>query len=384
MLAYNTAHLKNRDLRTAAEEACRKGYIPEETLQTVKAQLPDPLYTPNMFVRIGLFLLTAIIQLAFAGLMLLMTDGNGVEGMLFITGLIAYGILEFFVRSGHYRSGVDDALLWGSIGFMYGSLLAMLSHVEGGTALWLLLPFLLLGIIRFKDTFCTALLLVNLAAIIVWYCSQMGDAGMAAAPFIVLVGSGLGLWMVVRSEKSWHHSLYSNCWHVAKSVLLLLLYAAGNVYMIGEVANHMDAPMPAGSPVATGFFWLWTVLIPFAYIGWGIRKKDRIILDAGLLLIAAVVFTVRYYYSIMPLEQVMVLGGLVLVSLAAWLIRYLKTPKKGFTYEVIPDDTPEWAKRQIESLIIAETMARPAAVAPEQGFEFGGGQSGGGGASSSY
>ncbi len=387
MLAYNTTALEHDRLREAGEDVFRKGFIEEEQLKAVRMAYAPTLYTPNLFVRIGLFLLTGVILLAFLGLMLLMSDGHGWEGMLVVGGLITYGMLEFFVRSGHYRSGVDDALLWGSLMMVISGLLAAFSKsmdVTTGFAFWFCLPFLAWGVLRFKDTACTALLLVDIAAIIVWHSFELGTVGMLAAPLLVLVLSAMGLWWVCRREETWTWSVYNNCWTTAKGTLLLLCYGAGNVYLINEISAVYGDLAVQGSTVLGWFFWIWTVLVPFAYIWYGIRKKDRLVLGAGLVLIAAAVFTVRYYHSIMPLETVMVLGGALLVSVSAWLIRYLKTPKHGFTYDAQPDDTPDWAKRQIEALLIAQTMAHTAAAAPEKGFEFGGGESGGGGASGGY
>jgi hypothetical protein len=101
-----------------------------------------------------------------------------------------------------------------------------------------------------------------------------------------------------------------------------------------------------------------------------------------MILLAAIVFTVRYYHSIMPLETAMVLAGLALILTAWGLIRYLKAPRRGFTYE--EPETPSLAdKLRLESLIIAQTYT-PAAHTPGNDMNFGGGSGGGGGASGDY
>jgi uncharacterized membrane protein YgcG len=128
-------------------------------------------------------------------------------------------------------------------------------------------------------------------------------------------------------------------------------------------------------------FWITTVLIPLIYIFLGIYKKDRILLRAGLILVAAIVFTIRYYHSVAPLEVVMTFAGIGMIAIAYFLIRFLKTPKNGFTSEEV--DEGEMDALQLESLVIAQTFNKAGAPAKD-GFEFGGGDGGGGGASGEY
>ena len=63
------------------------------------------------------------------------------------------------------------------------------------------------------------------------------------------------------------------------------------------------------------------------------RKDDFDGARMGLILIAAIVFTVRYYYHVLPAETAMMLGGLIMIAIAYSLIKYLKEPKYGFTDE---------------------------------------------------
>jgi hypothetical protein len=125
-------------------------------------------------------------------------------------------------------------------------------------------------------------------------------------------------------------------------------------------------------------------LVPLAYIARGIQKKDTILLRSGLLLVGAIVFTVRYYHHLMPVETAMVAGGLLLTGTAWALLHYLSIPRHGFTREAPID--PHWMdKLHVEALVIAETF-RPGqpAPAPDKGFEFGGGTGSGGGATGGF
>ena len=61
------------------------------------------------------------------------------------------------------------------------------------------------------------------------------------------------------------------------------------------------------------------------------RKKDVVLIRVGLLLIAAIIFTIKYYYHIAPIEVTMATAGLLLTGVAYALSVYLKEPKYGFS-----------------------------------------------------
>ena len=100
----------------------------------------------------------------------------------------------------------------------------------------------------------------------------------------------------------------------------------------------------------------------------------------GLILIAIAAVTFKNYYHVLPIENTLVLIGLVTLGGSYWVIRYLKTPKYGFTSEELQQDTIAGGIN-VESLIIATSQ-----LDAPQGTEnrFGGGDFGGGGSSSSF
>ena len=95
-------------------------------------------------------------------------------------------------------------------------------------------------------------------------------------------------------------------------------------------------------------------------------------------MIAAIVFTVRYYHHVAPLEVAMSIGGTIMILLAYIVTQYLTPPKHGFTHA-----EPNYQKLKgllnLESLIVTETFNQATPVEPEKGFDFGGGSAGGAG-----
>jgi uncharacterized membrane protein YgcG len=168
-----------------------------------------------------------------------------------------------------------------------------------------------------------------------------------------------------------------------KITALICLYIGVNYYAVREASvsmMHMELAEGANIPLAW-LFWIFTVCIPLLYIYLGIQKKDVIFLRVGLALVAAIVFTIRYYYAVAPIEIAMTVGGAILVALAYVLIKYLHQPKHGFTSEGI-EDKEMTGKLAIEALVIAETFS--AAQPADNTTNYGGGSFGGGGASGDF
>ena len=175
---------------------------------------------------------------------------------------------------------------------------------------------------------------------------------------------------------------YQNCLIVAQIVSLIVLYAAGNYYIVQTLSDELNGG--SGKPIPFGIiFWTWTIILPLIYVGFGIRKKDVILLRTGLLLIAAAVITFRNYYHILPIGTALTIAGAVMLGIAYSVMKYLKTPKYGFTCAE-PDDADLMDHIKVESLIVAETFSTAPAAPANDGSKFGGGDFGGGGSSSTF
>lgn len=73
MIAYNKLWLANLRLQADVKENLNKGYITVEEFKNIKDKYPVGFYTPGLFARIGLFILTIIV----------VTFANGILSLLF-------------------------------------------------------------------------------------------------------------------------------------------------------------------------------------------------------------------------------------------------------------------------------------------------------------
>jgi hypothetical protein len=389
MIAYSSASLDNLYIQEQAAIAKEKACITTEEQQAIAAAHPVDLYSPNVYMRIGIFILTTIILLFSFGLFALMANSGGDAGfstLCLFFGAGAYGLAEYMVREKkHFKSGADAALIWGA-GI---SLLTAIGIITDGNApvwVWCLLTCVISTyfVLRFADVSMSIVAHLALLGLVFSLFENMGGMAKVVIPFMVILVS-LGVYLLSVSLAAVHtYRHYKKCLQMIQVCALITLYLGGNYFVVRELSIEMfHLDLLPGQDIAGGwFFWILTVLVPLVYISAGIRRKDRILIGTGLLLIAVMVYTIRYYHSVAPLEVAMTLGGMVMIGIAYALIRYLKTPRHGFTADSAGERHAMEAL-QIESLVIAQTMSHAATPQPDQ-YQFGGGSGGGGGASGEY
>lgn len=387
MIAYNKTWLDNAIVQEEVKQAFRRECITPEEKARIEAAYPVGFYTPNVYIRAGLLLLTVfIVYLFFCLLVMIFGIDRQWRILTTVLAFIVYCALEFLVRATkHYRSGVDQGLLWTSVGLLSAVILSL-----SGSSAWqeylLIFVIALYATLRFADTIMAAVAILALLSGILYACTSMEDTGRLIAPLLIMSVSFLLYQLARRSRKSerWRH--YAHCCAFAEITTLITLYLAGNYLAVEELGNAIfySSPLePAQSIPAGWLIWVCTAIIPLIYVYSGIRKKDVILLRIGLLATAASIYTVLHYYSVMPPETVMTLSGIILI-IGSWaVIRYLRTPKHGFTSQA-EDTTNLLENLPVASIVLSEVQ--PHSVATQQGTDvkFGGGTGGGGGADGSW
>lgn len=387
MIAYNNEWLNNLLVRNQSDEARKKNCISKTAQEQIHAVYPVGFYTPNIFIRIGLFILTMIIvQFAFGLVSLVLLSAMQEEhfgGLFIFYGLLVYAGLEFMVKKNHYKSGVDDALMWMAAGSLIGGLnaVARVSPQTNAIVIFIVALFLFL---RFTALLMAVVASLALPAIIFFSVIRFGDIGKAITPFILMIAAAFIYFFARRLLQYERWKQYTKGLLAISIVALVCFYVSGNYFVVREASVAMfNLDLKEGESIPFGWlFWVFTVAIPILYMVRGIQKKDAVLLRVGLLLVAAIVFTVRYYYHVIAAETAMVMGGILLIAVAYALIKYLHEPKYGFTSEE-QDNAFLMDKLQIESLVIAQTFTGPQLPA-DTGTQFGGGTGGGGGASGEF
>ncbi|QJD94495.1 sugar porter family MFS transporter [Mucilaginibacter robiniae] len=397
MIIYNKNWLNNLRLHQQIDADQAADILTSDEVTAIKSKYPVGFYSHGIILRIGFFILTIVLLIFACGLLSLMaSEVRIVEsfGWLLFLGIGTYVVLEYIVReNNHYRSGVDDALMWVAGGLFTGSFIWLIETIdtagyENSHAIGISVFVLLLAgyfTLRFADILMSVVTSVAFLSAVFFIWNKLGALGIATIPFIMMLAS-VSIYLIGKRFNRHPKALYyANCLIAVQLIGLVTLYLSGNYFIIDQLGSQLTPNTSfEHAPVRLGWlFWLWTILVPFFYIAIGLRKKNVLFLRLGLLLVAATVFTVRYYYHILPTEMALILGGGILLALVYAVVRYLKTPKQGFTYaETATRNKMDQLK--VESLLVAQTTPHTPHIPIEHPDRFGGGSFGGGGSSSSF
>jgi hypothetical protein len=383
--AYNNIWVDNIENQEIIQDWHKKNVLNSEQLEAAKTNYPVGFYKANAFVKIGLFLFTNMVSAASIGFLSIFlvpildesSFGLGVLS-LFYGGFFFY-ILEYFIKKNNfYRSGVDNALLYGALACL---ITAFAAFSDFDLPLWTyyLFSFVICtaAFIRYADPFVT----------IVWYILLLlfsfdvittFPLGKVILPFVFMLISAL----VYFGFKWWkgheENAYYTASQDIIESLAAATFYLAGNYYVVRE-GNTLLNSLPESIQIDFApLFYLITALIPLLYIFMGLKKHDRKLLIVGILATAFSVFTYRAYNSNMPLEWALLIAGIHLIMLSVSTINALKIPKLKLTSK----DTGKHKYQDFEAFIINQAINRT--NDPSDQTQFGGGDFGGGGAGANY
>jgi hypothetical protein len=393
--AYNSNILFNTSVKRKAENWLAQKLITEEQFISISNYYNTYSYTPNIFVRIGLFIFTCFIVLASLGMyFLLFSSGfNTGSGFYEITSLLyaiaCFTALELLIRKKQvYKAGSDDALLYVGLISISLFIFSLMSSFETDSPIVFfssLLPILFAACVRYADRLVTFAVTVCMYAIVFLIVQNLcGTFAKLIMPFAFMAFSAFLFFQLHYLHRKERMHYWHSCLALAKFVALLILYASGNYYIIRESGEEFfDLHLLPGQDIPLAvFFYVFTAVVPFIYVYLGLKNKDKILLWAGLLVFAAGAITFKYYFSMGHPEITLTLGGALLILIAYFSIQYFKKPRHGISFEE-EQDADSFLKTNAEALIIMEGLKQES-PAIQNDFKFGGGQSGGAGSGGSF
>ncbi|MDB5202200.1 MAG: hypothetical protein JWQ27_1609 [Ferruginibacter sp.] len=376
MIAYRKDWLRNLAVNLEAKSALEKQLITEQERVAIGQQYPVGFYMPHYFIRLGLFFLTLLVicfLVALLGFFVFDLNESSLKTLAFVTALAAYISLEWVVKTKlHYASGIDDGLMWAAI----------FAFVIGGWAVFdltdyniALLAFFVCGFfaLRFVDILVSLMAWAALASFFYFTLIKMGMADLI--PFILMGYAAVSYFLL----RKFNIDRLSNYYYIPGKLLeyfsLFLFYASGNYFVVRELQQLISTDK---TPIFLygNIFWALTFIVPLFYIFFGIRRRNRLFIHCGVLLIAAIVFTWRQYHYLMPLEICLTISGAILIAACWSLFHYLKLPKHGFSSR----SAAGLPATDNDALIVSETFQPQEEITPR----FGGGSFGGGGTTGSY
>ena len=393
MLAYSSTWIKALEISREAKCWLASRLISGEQYQALKAAHTTPLYTPNIFVRIGLAIFTAIGVGATAGFSSLILGPYGSTGISIWLGMVGIGCvvaLEYRIREKSlYCAGIDDALLYSSIALLFGGIIILLYSVDSGHSSFIhaviALPILVAATVRYADRLTAIAAYGCLLWIISYPMFEGGPLSQAMLPFVLMLVSGVAYVVSIRFIQRDELSNWRKPLMAVEIASLFSCYLASNYFVVREATENllmMDIPEGGNIPYASLFYAL-TIGIPIAYVALGLKKRDSILLRVGLIVAALSALTFANYFSLGHPEWVLTIAGGALFAIAALAISYLKTERNGITHERLLVSQLE--SLNAESILVSQTLGTTPQE-PVKDFKGGGGGGdfGGGGASEKW
>lgn len=407
MIAYNRTYLDNIALLQKAKYWFAQKLLSQEQYKAITEKYVSKFYTPALFVKIGLFIFTYVLISAaismYSILFVMMLDG-GSEGFMGFTSLLfaagCFFILEHLIKTKNiFRSGIDEALLYAGIGFTYGFLAFLFMDLtfrsEDMFLFYSILSIPLLGaaVARYADRLITLLLAICVYVTFFLLVMKIGELAKMIMPFALMLLSAIIYFIVkkptpssiAQSPSQWEGrgGPYASCFVVFECVALIVFYLACNYFVIRESSiEFFDLELAEGEDIPLAFlFYILTALVPISYVYFGLKRKDKTLLWVGLLLVAVAALTFKHYFSLGHPEVTLTLAGSIMIIIAYFSIKYLKTPKHGITYEEETDED-NFLKTNAEALVIAQSFSQQSQ--PQNNPKFGEGGFGGGGAGSKF
>jgi hypothetical protein len=392
MILYNRERLDNLLVLEQVKKWYKKGLLNMEQVMAIISASQPAYKRSHILYRTGVFLLTTVILFSSSGIFgLLFNSFNGEDSlkiMMFLASFIIFGYLFMYVRNKHhYKTGVDDALLYNGLLLFIGAFQWTFNRFDGDFFLFMVitsLPVILIASTLFIDRFLSLVSFAAVITLVFLLTLKAGIWGKMLLPFILMAVS-LVIYFLMRAWKN-NRKLYlwKECFEQVGFGSLITLYLSGNYYVVREASVMlMNIEIRPGEDIPFAFlFYAFTLVVPLVYIFIGLKERLYSFLNLGLLFVALSVLTIRYYYSIMAVEVALLAGGFILL-LVSWLVmRYLKTPKYQITVGQ-DEDVNKGFNLTAEALVIAQSFHQQPAAA-EEGTQFGGGEFGGGGAGSKY
>ncbi|HEY6438157.1 MAG TPA: hypothetical protein VIY47_16315 [Ignavibacteriaceae bacterium] len=385
--AYNETWLYNLAVIKESKRWMKQKLISQEQFQKIAEEHKSGFYHPNFIIRVLLFIAALFALSGVTGLFTLFVIEIGEKAISI--GCILYGVASFifmkkvFIESNHhYKSGLTEALLYHACGFTIGGVMGIVDFNEH-VGLFTCFIILSLAAIRYLDLVCTILATLSFAGILFYEFYNFGGVFQQIIPFVFILAFTPIYFFVKKIKKKKGLQFWANNLLIVESLSLLFIYAAGNYLVVRELSvNLMELYLEEGGDIPFAFiFYSLTVLIPAAYLYFGIVKKDIVLLRVSLIVVAFSVFTFKYYFSLGHPEITFTVAGLILLVISIALLNYLKIMRNGFTRENILAE--KWANMNAEAFIISQTMGGNQVTVKEE-FKGGGGSFGGGGATGEY
>jgi hypothetical protein len=389
MIVHDKNLLNNLFLTEEADSLEKGGFISKEQKKIIRKELSSFKIQNNILVRLGFFLLGSFLYssiCSFISLIGLSGEDFFFKICCFLFAGVGIAGSELLANQKYYRHGLDDAFILGILLNVGGAVFIITEDFET-----VLTPAIFVAIASFltykRYLHLLSMLVFCLAssAVLFFGLFEIGDIGKTILPFVAMLSSAGFYFFTKQKIKNLKEVYYYNGLLLANSFCLILFYLSCNYLVVRELsAELLGIDVQPGQDISFAyFFYAFTFIVPMMYLVQALKTKDRIMLWISFAAIAFTVFTIRFYYFVLPIEAALTIGGLVMFVIAYFSIQKLKNKESGLTFK--PDRiNHSTAILNAQTLIVASTFGMKPEVKTESPMDFGGGGFSGGGSGESF
>lgn len=360
IIAYNLPELEKKIVLSKAENLYKSRVVSMDQWRKIQEVFATKLYTPTIFMRILLFIVSLVGMLTIMGPFALIFGDIGESGYRFLTLILGCSLLfltDHILIKGkfHYKSGVTEAGMYAGLMFIAFALLGGESHNE---LVYLLVGFLLAAFAAIRYLNLTALVVTIgfFGGILFQILMDIGGVAQALMPFIFMISFALIYWGSKELELKLSKVYLNNQIIIIQTISLILIYVAGNYFVVRELSvKLLDLSLTENQNIPFAYvFCGFTALIPIAYIYWGLKHKSIMFIRVALLTLALSVITLKIYFSLgMPIVTITISGAVLIIS-ALLFLNYFKQIRHGFTREKLLND--KWSSPDLMAFIASQTL----------------------------
>lgn len=387
MIAHDKSLLNNLALIEEANSLQAGGFISKEQNTIIRKNSSGFKRHDNILVRLGFFLLGAFLYVSLCGAFSLI----GIDGgqtfwkiCFYIFTIIGFVGSNILANQKYYGHGLDDAFNLGTLLNLGIAIGITTEGYEIVIAFFIAIAAFLMYL-RYIHLPSALIFCLAASAVLFYGMFEFGAIGKTILPFVAMLFSAGFYFFTKKTMNNLSENYYYKGILLANSFCLVLFYLSCNYLVVRELSVMLlgNEILPGKDIPFAILFYVFTAIVPIIYLVQALKRKDRIMLWISFLAIAFSIYTIRFYYSVLPIEVALTLGGLVLFAIAYFSIKKLKDREIGLTFK--PDRINNSnAFLNAEMLIVASQFGLKPEAVNESPMEYGGGGFSGGGSGGSY
>lgn len=392
---YPSQYEENIHIRKQARVWRRSELITEEQLSAINVHTDHQLRQTNRFFQFLFFIFTWHGAGAVLGLfvwLLNFKDTNLMAVLWILFGAAFYTGAEYLVsKYKFYRYGIEEALVITAVAlFCAGCFLLLSENHVAPMLLKIVIPALIAAsaywiYLRFGFFYAAGISIIALCFIPFQF-----NFSPVAERLILLSALSVIFVLIMLADKPDIEDFRKDDYAKIHACLLIAIYLTVNLEisgLIGLVTGNTHAVQLNPKLFPLSLYWssyVLTFIIPAAVIYWGIKRRKRLILNAGIVMVCVTLATNKSYLGWTRYAWDPAILGIVLVSLSLFITRWLNsgTDQKRFGFTARNILKPEEGGINLADVTAALTPGLINAQQPQahpQNKFFEGGASGGGG-----